>query len=242
MAEALGINSTFFVQFVIFLVFYPVLSRYLFRPYFQQEQKREQETAKRVQQAELLKEKQQALEKEYKAKAYQLNTDFNTLYNKEIQKLKEDFLKKETQKTKEIKQEYQQKQNFLVQEIKQAQQDMLAEIPALSSATAQRLLSSFLIIISCMGLMGLLTPGVAFAASGEGIPFGFLFSQVLNFSLFVLILVFILRKKLPSFLRQKQSDFLEYRQKAKALEQKYQTENLTWQKKTAGFGKQTKKY
>ena len=231
MAEALGINSTFFVQFVIFLLFYPVLSRWFFRPYFQQEQKREQETTKRVQQAEQLKEKQQALEKEYKARAYQLNKDFNTLYNKEIQKLKSAFLNKENQKTEEIKQEYQQKQKSLSQEIKQAQQDMKAEIPALSSAVHQRLLSNFLIPVACLVLKRLLVPSVAFAGSGEGIPFGFLFSQVFNFSLFVLILFFILRKNLPAFLRQKKADFLEYRQKAKALEQKYQADNLIWQKK-----------
>ena len=76
----------------------------------------------------------------------------------------------------------------------------------------------------------LVLPVVANAV-GEGIPVGFLFSQIFNFSLFVLILFFILKKKLSSFLKQKRADFLEYRKNAKALEQKYQSDCLAEQNK-----------
>ncbi len=77
----------------------------------------------------------------------------------------------------------------------------------------------------------LISVPVVSGAGGEGIPIGFLLAQVFNFSLFVLILFFILKKKIPPFLRQKQEDFLAYRQKAKALEQKYQADCRTEQEK-----------
>ena len=81
-------------------------------------------------------------------------------------------------------------------------------------------------------LLSILVPLVTLAGGGEqGIPFGFLFSQIFNFSIFALILFFLLRKKGPAFLRQKKADFLEYRKSAKSLEQKHQADGLTLQKK-----------
>ncbi len=65
-------------------------------------------------------------------------------------------------------------------------------------------------------------PGVVWASEEGTIPFRFVCFQVLNFSLFAIALFYLLRKKLPLFLKQKQQDFLEYRRKAKQLEQEHQ--------------------
>lgn len=52
-------------------------------------------------------------------------------------------------------------------------------------------------------------------AKGDGeIPLQFVFFQIFNFSLFTVALVYLVRKKMPDFLKQKQQDFLEYRRKA----------------------------
>ena len=90
----------------------------------------------------------------------------------------------------------------------------------------QKKILSFLIC-----LLGVLGPNLVLAGGGEGIPLGFLLSQVFNFFLFALILFLILRKKAPAFLKQKRSDFLEYRKKAQALKQKQQADCLALQQK-----------
>ena len=64
-------------------------------------------------------------------------------------------------------------------------------------------------------------PMSASAGENEGIPVHFVFFQVLNFSLFVGALIYLLKKKVPALLEQKQNDFLEYRQKAIELEKKH---------------------
>ncbi len=52
-------------------------------------------------------------------------------------------------------------------------------------------------------------------AGGDGeIPVRFVFFQILNFSLFAGALIYLIRKKIPSFLKQRTVDFLEYRKKA----------------------------
>ena len=65
-------------------------------------------------------------------------------------------------------------------------------------------------------------PGVAWTSEEGTIPIRFVCFQVLNFSLFAIALFYLLRKKLPIFLKQKQQDFLEYRRKAKQLEHEHQ--------------------
>ena len=60
-------------------------------------------------------------------------------------------------------------------------------------------------------------------AAGEGgIPLRFVFFQIFNFSLFMIALVYLVRKKAPAFLKQKQVDFLEYQNRAKKLEEEHQ--------------------
>ena len=72
----------------------------------------------------------------------------------------------------------------------------------------------------------------AWAEAGEGgIPLGFVLSQIFNFSLFVLALFFLFRKKIPGFLKQKNRDFLEYEKKARALEKERKSACLLWREK-----------
>ena len=72
-------------------------------------------------------------------------------------------------------------------------------------------------------------PGLAEAAT-EGIPLTWVFFQTLNFTLFALVLVYLIRKKLPSFLQKKKQDFLEYQKKAQEMEKQNQSIYLSLQK------------
>ncbi len=86
--ESLGLNESFFVQFVIFLLIYPVLSKLLFGPYFRLYSKKEKETSLRMKEVEELKKKQELLQAEYERKAKQLNEKFRSLYEKGEKEIK----------------------------------------------------------------------------------------------------------------------------------------------------------
>lgn len=75
-----------------------------------------------------------------------------------------------------------------------------------------------------------LFPVTVFAGGNEGVPVKFVFFQVLNFSLFLAALSYLLKKNVPALLKQKQQDFLEYRQKALDLEKKHGEECVLLEK------------
>ena len=139
--QALAVDSTFFVQFFIFLAIYPVLSRLLFRPYFQLENQRERETRFRMQKAEELKKKKEDLRREYEQKAHDIKEGFNKLYNQKSKELRKSFLKVKTQNQKEIQKEHEQKNKVLFQEIKEAEAQLQAEIEPLTRTAVECLIS-----------------------------------------------------------------------------------------------------
>ena len=73
-------------------------------------------------------------------------------------------------------------------------------------------------------------PGFSFAGSQEGIPWSFVFFQTLNFSIFVACLCYLLIKKIPPILKQKQMDFLDYRKRAISMEEKGRLEYIKLEK------------
>lgn len=141
LTQALGVDGTFFVQFLIFLLFYPILSRGLFRPYVCLQSQREKETSERMKKAEEWEKKKQVLEKEYKAKAKALNEKFNTLYDEGSKKLKQEMLKNSLKAKSALKEEYVQKRKNLLQEFKVAEKTFESDTNQLAKATLERLLS-----------------------------------------------------------------------------------------------------
>ena len=139
--QALGVNSSFFVQFFIFLLFYPVLSCLLFRPYFRFHNKREQETVERIKQAEQLLEKKQNLQEEYEKKAYAINEAFNRMYSQESKSLKEHFLNKKIQDRQEIQKEFEKKQQGFFKEMNEAEKLLQSEVSGLTKVAVNRLIS-----------------------------------------------------------------------------------------------------
>ena len=73
--------------------------------------------------------------------------------------------------------------------------------------------------------------------SNEGVPWVSVLFQVINFSLFAGILVYLLKKYIPTFLSQKRLDFLEYRKRALALEKQYEESCLKLENEIAELDK-----
>ena len=76
----------------------------------------------------------------------------------------------------------------------------------------------------------LVIPVCALAKGDGGIPLRFVFFQIFNFSLFVVALLYLIRKYLPSFLQRKREDFLEYRRKARELEKQHEQDFISLEK------------
>lgn len=139
--QALGVDSTFFIQFGIFLLFYPILSRLLFLPYFKLQNQREKETVERMKQVEKLGEEKKKLQQEYEQKAHEVNEQFSKMYNKKSKLLKESFLRRKEEKKEENKKIYEQKVEALLQEVKEAEGQMDDEINQLAKMAINRLMS-----------------------------------------------------------------------------------------------------
>ena len=67
-------------------------------------------------------------------------------------------------------------------------------------------------------------PLLSLCASGE-MPVSFILFQALNFSLFLLIIIYFLLKKVPAMLKSKQKDYLSMNAKAQNLYQTAQDKN-----------------
>ena len=139
--QALGVNSSFFIQFSIFFIFYPILSRLLFRPYFRLHSQRERETVERMKQAEQLLEKKQNLQKKYEKKAYAINETFNKMYAQEGKLLKECFLDKKLQERQKIQEELEKKQQAFFKEMNEVEKLLQSEVKGLAKVAMDRLIS-----------------------------------------------------------------------------------------------------
>ncbi len=139
--QALGVDSTFFIQLVIFLLFYPILSRLLFLPYFKLQNQREKETVERMKEVTSLEQEKERLQEEYKKRAHEINETFNKIYMKESKLLRESFLKRREKKQAENKDQYEKKIKDLLQEIKTVEEQLNKEVNQLTEVAVSRLIS-----------------------------------------------------------------------------------------------------
>ena len=142
LAESLGMNGTFFVQFLIFLALYPVLSRLLFRPFFHLHEQREKQTLGRMKKADEWPKEERALKAEYEEKARRIDRRFDEIYLKESKRLKQGFLEDKERKQKALQKDQKQKNREILQEIKQKEHSLFSEAGRLSKTLIHHLLSS----------------------------------------------------------------------------------------------------
>ena len=141
LVQALGLNSTFFIQFLIFLILFPVLAKGLIGPYFKLNLLREKETKKRMESAARWKEKKSLLETDYQKKAQTIHADFQKIFKAKSQVLESEFAEKKQKALEELKKENQRKLSLLDQELKEAEALLIKEAEALSESAFQRLVS-----------------------------------------------------------------------------------------------------
>lgn len=77
----------------------------------------------------------------------------------------------------------------------------------------------------------LLFPSSFVWAAGGGNPFMGVFFQAFNFTLFVVLLVFFVRKPLQSYYKARRENFLQFENMAREKEEKIQTEYKEWKEK-----------
>lgn len=139
--QALGVDSSFFIQFVIFLFFYPILSSFLFRPYFRFQNQREKETSERMRQVAKLKEKKEALQEVYNEKARSINEEFNRLYQQKSKQMRESFLKERVNNQKKIQREYEERSKAFFNQVVEAEDQIQKEVYQIAKIAADRLTS-----------------------------------------------------------------------------------------------------
>ena len=76
-------------------------------------------------------------------------------------------------------------------------------------------------------------PFFAFAESAEGFPSRMIFFQVLNFSVFFILLIFFLRSPVRKFFKKRQEDFLSFEKEAREKEKEMEKSNRILKEKIA---------
>jgi len=125
--QALGLDVTFFIQFFILLLVYPIISRGLLRPYVNLQYQREQQTKGRHDAAQALEETNKKLRMEYEQKAYNFHKKFRTLYQEKSKQLQLQLFKESQIRQANIRKKFMQKQSLLDQEVEEIQKQMPSE-------------------------------------------------------------------------------------------------------------------
>jgi F-type H+-transporting ATPase subunit b len=136
----LGIDQTLWIQLVCFLVCYIALTELIFKPYMRAFHKREQLTIGNEESAIRIIEESEALQHEYEQKMRLLNTEIKSVYEqRRLQGLKEQeqLIKKAREQASSLLVE---SRGRVTAEVQAAHKSLMAEVPAVSSAIASRLL------------------------------------------------------------------------------------------------------
>ena len=139
--EALNLNSTFFIQFLIFLSMYPILSRLLIGPYFKVYLLREKKTKNLMQEAEKWQKNQEILKEEYVKKAQQINRDFQQIFLQQSRQINEEFSQKKQMKVERIQKEQTTRFQNLDVELQQIRNQTAKQIKPLAEQAFHRLIS-----------------------------------------------------------------------------------------------------
>ena len=137
--QALGLDSSFFIQFLIFCLLYPLIQRGLVLPFYRLHQERERQTSQKIQNAQTLKQQIQQLQKEYGQRTGLLHQNFQKLYDREQTLLSKTFSDLKNQSLKAMEEEHQRKKQKLYQEFKQAEQEVKRDIKPLADSILSRL-------------------------------------------------------------------------------------------------------
>ena len=139
--EALNLNRTFFIQFLIFLAMYPLLSRLLIGPYFKLYLLREKRTKSLMQEAEKWQNKQESLKNKYIEKAQQIDKDFQQIFLQQSRQINGEFLQKKQKETENIYKEQTNRLEHFNEELQNIKIQSVKQIKPLAEQAFHRLTS-----------------------------------------------------------------------------------------------------
>ena len=137
---AIGIDQTVFVQLIIFLVTFFFLNFLVFKPYFNAHQERAQRTIGNTNLAAQVIEDVHGLECEYQEKAKKINHQHKTIFDESKTKAMEEYdsiISSARIRSKEI---LEKNKKMIQKEIKKSEDQLLSEVPVVSSAIASKIL------------------------------------------------------------------------------------------------------
>jgi len=140
MLEALGVNASVGIQFVVFLITYIILSNVLFKPYYKAFLTRGEKTVGNTESAEKMLEESRDLEAQYEYKARELNNKVRAIYEQSRQAALREQEKQMAEARLRAKQVIEDNKQKVQAEVARAQQDINKEVAQVSQAMATKLL------------------------------------------------------------------------------------------------------
>lgn len=139
--NALGINSTLWVQLGVFVFSYLVLSRLVFSPYYRAFHERQSRTVGDQYEAEKISKQALALEEQYKNKIRDLNNEVKSIYDAaKLQAAREqDQIQNEAKE--KAKATIDRAREKIQGEVNKAREDLIKQTPQLSQAITSVLIS-----------------------------------------------------------------------------------------------------
>lgn len=139
--SALGVNSTLFLQFFVFLIAYVFLNTLVFVPYHRAYEERKKRTEGNSDRAERILSESQQLEIEYEKKARELNKETKNIYDlerSEAMKIYDQTINQAREKNKLLIEE---NRLFIQQEVLKVRDDMKKEWPQVAEGVVKKLMN-----------------------------------------------------------------------------------------------------
>lgn len=138
--EALGVDSTIAIQFVVFMFVYFVLHFVLFKPYFLAYIERKQRTVGNTDVAERVTTETRDLEVKYEQKARELNSQHKGIYDASRTEALKEYDRLVSEAREDAKITLEQSRERLRNELKKARAEVEQEIPVVTQAITTKML------------------------------------------------------------------------------------------------------
>ena len=137
--SSLGVDSTFWIQLVCWIISYLALSQLVFKPYMRALHEREKRTFGNEEHAARLIQESHDLQGQYEQRAKNVNAEIKNAFDASRSEAMKEYDKLVQAARDQAQRTLEQSRTTLSQQIQTARQQLSAEIPAVSAAIASRL-------------------------------------------------------------------------------------------------------
>jgi F-type H+-transporting ATPase subunit b len=137
----LGLNDSFFLQFIIFAIAYVVLSRVVFKPYTHALALREKKTTGGEEAALETEKKSQELRSVFEAKARQVSTEIKNIFDEQRSAANKEYDAVVSAARTESQALIENTRKNITSEIEKARKEIVAAIPVVAQEISKKLLS-----------------------------------------------------------------------------------------------------